>query len=339
MKDIHIDFSIMLAFISVTGCLLAILVFNTHSNNFFQYCYVIYKNQNIFLIFTLFICGIICFLGKIFSDLCFGKLNESDQATYNEMTSDYLGNTAMTAISFPYVLQVNNLIAFMVYYAVRGMSWAYHLNSETNATGERTENMPHYSFGWAVAVVAFILFKLRTLCNKFSLMFMSFNGLLAFEYFMTFFSFVKQMLLDYFSHCSPAGEFGIKALFLVSRILVAGYYANNLLKFRMPMTYIKMIVIDLAELKKISIVFFKYLKLCKELNTIEDVEVENQMCAICTEDFDKGKKLGCGHIFHTDCLKMWCERESTCPICRKPLSFTKDITIETETEVIRAGVL
>ena len=75
--------------------------------------------------------------------------------------------------------------------------------------------------------------------------------------------------------------------------------------------------------------------MCKELDTIEDVTLtETEICAICTDEIKNGKKLGCKHIFHTECLKIWCERETTCPICRKPLTLTNMLKFETNAEII-----
>ena len=240
--------------------------------------------------------------------------------------SEYLGNIFMTAVSFPYTLQIQNLAPFILFYNIKGMSLIYSLSN----------------FGSLISAglaVLFISFQLYNLVDRFGLLFMSFNGLLAFEYFLTLFLFVKHMFLNYFKDVSPIVEFTINSIYLLCRIFVTGFYANNLAKFRMPITYLKMLAIDLSELRKISVVFLKYIKVCRELKTIEDVEVSGEDCAICTDEITKGKKLGCNHIFHTDCLKMWCERESTCPICRKPLTFTKEVTIETDTEIIRAQVL
>ena len=42
-------------------------------------------------------------------------------------------------------------------------------------------------------------------------------------------------------------------------------------------------------------------------------------CAVCKEDFDVGSevlKLPCRHVFHSDCISAWLEKDSTCPMCR-----------------------
>nr|XP_026690128.1 E3 ubiquitin-protein ligase RNF126-like [Ciona intestinalis] len=45
-------------------------------------------------------------------------------------------------------------------------------------------------------------------------------------------------------------------------------------------------------------------------------------CSVCMEEFEVGHnatKLGCSHVFHVHCIKLWLELHSTCPICRKPV--------------------
>lgn len=300
-----------------------ILTLTTKSNSIFATLMANYNDSQTFMVYNCLVCNIMIFISNHLSQICFGRLRESDQGQYNEMALDYLGNVSMTAVSFPYVLNINNLIPFVLFYNIKGLTWVYRLHGVYNVYG--------------VGIVIFIIYKLYTLVNKFAVMFMSFNGLLAFEYFLTLFYMMKYMLLNYFTDCTPVTEYLIHMTYLISRITVVGYYARNLSQFRVPITYLKMLAVDVAELKKKTVVFYNYLALCRELSTIADHEV-NDVCAICTDDMTVGKKLGCKHIFHEECLKMWCERESTCPICRKPLSFrsSEEIELDTETAVIRA---
>lgn len=48
-------------------------------------------------------------------------------------------------------------------------------------------------------------------------------------------------------------------------------------------------------------------------------------CSICLEDFEPcacTAQLPCGHVFHTDCIKTWFERNCSCPMrCRRTLVY------------------
>ena len=45
-------------------------------------------------------------------------------------------------------------------------------------------------------------------------------------------------------------------------------------------------------------------------------------CVICQYDFKNGDtvtKLNCGHIFHSDCVGTWLEKNKICPMCHKEI--------------------
>ncbi|KAF1329027.1 E3 ubiquitin-protein ligase, partial [Globisporangium splendens] len=48
---------------------------------------------------------------------------------------------------------------------------------------------------------------------------------------------------------------------------------------------------------------------------------DNEMCAICLEDFQVGsnvKVLPCQHFYHVECIDPWLERQSSCcPLCKQ----------------------
>lgn len=61
--------------------------------------------------------------------------------------------------------------------------------------------------------------------------------------------------------------------------------------------------------------------------TQADLESTDNICIICREEMHAAtdaaganvalaKKLPCGHIFHTSCLRSWFQRQQTCPTCR-----------------------
>ncbi|KAL3070346.1 hypothetical protein niasHS_015585 [Heterodera schachtii] len=43
---------------------------------------------------------------------------------------------------------------------------------------------------------------------------------------------------------------------------------------------------------------------------------QGEQCTICFSDFRAPIKLKCSHIFCTECIRTWLDREVTCPICR-----------------------
>ena len=53
--------------------------------------------------------------------------------------------------------------------------------------------------------------------------------------------------------------------------------------------------------------------------TGEELAKYNDDCPICREPMQLGKKLPCGHIFHTACLRTWLEQHHSCPTCRRSL--------------------
>ncbi|KAG6581797.1 RING-H2 finger protein ATL3, partial [Cucurbita argyrosperma subsp. sororia] len=51
-------------------------------------------------------------------------------------------------------------------------------------------------------------------------------------------------------------------------------------------------------------------------------------CAVCLSDLVEGEKAkllhDCFHGFHSDCIDMWFESHSTCPLCRNPVTAAAD---------------
>ncbi|XP_010544259.1 PREDICTED: NEP1-interacting protein-like 2 [Tarenaya hassleriana] len=70
---------------------------------------------------------------------------------------------------------------------------------------------------------------------------------------------------------------------------------------------------------------------CLSRNDIQRLPVFNNCfdhqihsdCSICLQEWkigEEGRKLGCGHAFHVNCIDAWLTRQGTCPICRKRVS-------------------
>ncbi|KAL3343957.1 hypothetical protein AABB24_027472 [Solanum stoloniferum] len=68
-------------------------------------------------------------------------------------------------------------------------------------------------------------------------------------------------------------------------------------------------------------------------------------CSVCLSEVCEGEKARllpkCNHGFHVDCIDMWFQSHSTCPLCRNPvsdMSSTKSTIVESNSGAIRAPV-
>jgi hypothetical protein len=60
-------------------------------------------------------------------------------------------------------------------------------------------------------------------------------------------------------------------------------------------------------------------------------EEKDNICVICRMDInetsiyskkikqDNLTQISCGHLFHTDCLNKWTQRQKKCPLCKKQI--------------------
>ena len=51
----------------------------------------------------------------------------------------------------------------------------------------------------------------------------------------------------------------------------------------------------------------------------EQLEENNDVCAICYQDMNQAKVTRCKHFFHGVCLRKWLYRQDTCPLCHAAL--------------------
>lgn len=55
----------------------------------------------------------------------------------------------------------------------------------------------------------------------------------------------------------------------------------------------------------------------RRLNSTDDLLLDE--CSICLEKYDKKDKiidLECNHVFHKECIKLWLNKNNSCPQCR-----------------------
>ncbi|KAF1316586.1 E3 ubiquitin-protein ligase hrd1, partial [Globisporangium splendens] len=109
-------------------------------------------------------------------------------------------------------------------------------------------------------------------------------------------------------------------IYLVFFMLIFSYYG-------MPLHIVRDLWVSIKNLQRRIASYFRYRKITANLNerfpnpTEEELQETDRTCIICREEMDSEacKKLPCSHIFHIDCLKMWVQRQQTCPTCRSTI--------------------
>lgn len=54
-------------------------------------------------------------------------------------------------------------------------------------------------------------------------------------------------------------------------------------------------------------------------------------CAVCLSEFQQDEKLrvipNCSHVFHIDCIDVWLQNNTHCPLCRRIVSLTSQVHV------------
>lgn len=105
-------------------------------------------------------------------------------------------------------------------------------------------------------------------------------------------------------------------LYVIFVVLMVKIYTLPLFAFR-PMYY------TMRNFKKALNDVILSRRAIRNMNTLypdatpEELASPENICIICRENMvNNSKKLPCGHIFHTFCLRSWFQRQQTCPTCR-----------------------
>jgi hypothetical protein len=80
-----------------------------------------------------------------------------------------------------------------------------------------------------------------------------------------------------------------------------------------------------------------FLRQLLQMDNVPDVQVEpvavditneHPQCRICQEPFANGgglSQMPCSHIYHTNCIESWLEKNRTCPICRAEMHYNNSL--------------
>lgn len=115
----------------------------------------------------------------------------------------------------------------------------------------------------------------------------------------------------------------------VNFVFYCTFFALVMSFYGTPISLFRQVYLSFTRLKERLGAFIKYRRLMASMDrfetvTPEELEQENDECIICREPLDEAaecKRLpGCGHVFHTACLREWLVQQQTCPTCRSDIA-------------------
>lgn len=296
---------------------------------FFNILRTIATNKFLHLLHSSLITNIIIGFSSFFIYNTLGELQDSETVAYNEKVYDVCGDFFMLISIFSNELSIKSIIKFGMLYSFKSFCWVFTIKSQKDA------NLKMLAGSAIVVLLASLIAFNYYVQSIYSLI----SILLYLEYSLVILSLIRSQLIIV---VDMKGIEKNRTLFLllisISYLLLkCATFLSFIIKLsarhRFPYNILKALISTGIKLYKKLILFKKYLKLMSGLNSIKEVPVDGN-CAICTEDIVTGKKLKCSHVFHSQCLSMWCEKEISCPICRAELVFEKEEKIETDREII-----
>jgi len=284
--------------------------------------------------------------GKLLQYLFFGELTDAEsQRAWDRVINYVLVKIVfITAILEP---EPSHIVGWVVWFAVLGF-----LNIFSGLSKDRFRNLTTYTPNLQWSVYA------RMITLLFSIMFADLawfyvclsvfrkNGaslllLLTFEC-VTLFLDTIQTLIKYGIHLMDMVQGGTwekrgvymyyTEFFTDTMILLAtlAHYAQILILHGISLSLVDAIIflhmrLVFNNLREKIRAYNNYRRIVNNMEnrfveaTEEEISEYNDTCAICRETMTSARKLPCGHIFHSHCLRSWLEYHHSCPICRRSI--------------------
>ena len=114
-------------------------------------------------------------------------------------------------------------------------------------------------------------------------------------------------------------------------IFYCTFFAIVMTYYGLPINLFREVYLSFQTLKERMAAFSKYRKLVLSMNRFSapPADHEDMSCIICRDDMtvhDSKQLPGCGHVFHTSCLREWLVQQQTCPTCRGDIRVATDPT-------------
>ncbi|AFN82399.1 HRD ubiquitin ligase complex ER membrane protein [Encephalitozoon romaleae SJ-2008] len=275
------------------------------------------RNSTVHILHATFLIFLMCTLTGRIIDHVFKSLRSEEISNFNESLLYFLTDFLLVVSTFDNDISFKNGLFFAMLLCVKSLSWLLGTRIKRDVYSSL------YSLAYGISLFSGLMAFLFTLsCIS------SIDGqiLFLFEYTLLVIASIKNicimnLILSDDDDKRSLHNFYIDIAYMSITLLVYIVFIGiTSFSYRLPLNLFRSALTILDALVAKIKVFLSYLKLCKDLEKCVEGSGDG-FCAICRDDMEIGKKLACGHCFHIECLKMWCERQQTCPICKSTLAF------------------
>ncbi|KAH9412168.1 hypothetical protein HK407_01g00600 [Ordospora pajunii] len=267
------------------------------------------------ILHVLFLTFVMCFLTNMIIELVFKSLRLEEVSSFHESLLYFLTDFLLVVPTFDSDINFKNGMLFVMLLCIKSLSWLLGIRIRREARHEQ------YYLAYGICVFSCIIGCMLVVSCMSR---MSGHVLFVFEYMLLAVAsikniFVMNMLFYEDEERRSQINFYIDIVYMgITFVTYVVFIGITSLSYRLPLNLFRSAlgILD-ALISKIK-TFIRYIKLCKDLEKCVD-GMGDGFCAICRDDLKSGKSLGCGHCFHIGCLKMWCERQQTCPVCKSPI--------------------
>lgn len=277
-------------------------------------------NKGLYFCHSTFLLFIIYLMAKFLTRSFLGALHSEEVSVLNENCIYYLADIILVVSLFSENISAQNFLIFCTLISLKCLLWIF----EQRALSQKDLKVILYGCHISFLSFAFLCFSFFSAILKPSI-----HILFAFEFAVILLASLKTLLKIYFEEVYSDNQkihfhFYLDISFILVKLKITLIlFVWTSVTLRIPFNTLRDIFKIFSQLNS---TIKNYNGVKKVYDNLEKCDsVHEGICPICREEMGEGKKILCGHSFHTNCLKKWAEKQQMCPICRQQMFSEKNI--------------
>ncbi|OQR91126.1 hypothetical protein ACHHYP_04957 [Achlya hypogyna] len=281
-----------------------------------------------------FVLTILC--GRVFKRIFLGTLRDAELEMLYDHARFAIAETCFTLSVFREEMTLKVLALFTLLLFIKTFHWLCQWRGEHIEQSEIVSRSTHVRLVMLMSLLAaidmsfVILSAVKVLERGPSVL-----VLFGFEFLVLFISLIA-VFMRYVLHLIDAradGSWANKFTYvfyleliteIVKLIVYLIFFMIIFTYYGMPLHLLRDLWMSIRNLQRRIVTYFRYRRITANMNerfpspTEDELNETDRVCIICREEMttESCKKLPCSHIFHLNCLRMWLQRQQTCPTCR-----------------------